>query len=146
MLRECAHQIAKPFHKLAMSTLQLKTSPNTWMEHWIVPLFKKGATFVPRNYIAIHLTPQISKAMERFLGSMISTYASLPACVGPNQFAYQKARGARDALAFIALTWIAGFNNKFKFSIYIYIYIYTYIARMFQALSTETAGNDLSQN
>ena len=41
MLRECAHQIAKPFHKLAKSILQHKTLPNTWMEHWVVPLFKK---------------------------------------------------------------------------------------------------------
>ena len=88
------------------------------MVHWIVPLYKNGSTFIPGNYRGIHLTPQISKAMERFLGSMISTYVSLPACVGPNQFAYQKARGARDALAFMALTWISGFNNKLKFSIH----------------------------
>ena len=118
MLRECAGQIAKPFRTLAKSILHYKTWPRPWMVHWIVPLYKKGSTFIPGNYRGIHLTPQISKAMERFLGSMISTYVSLPACVGPNQFAYQKARGARDALAFMALTWISGFNNKLKFSIY----------------------------
>ena len=118
MLRECADQIAKPFHKLAKFILHYKTWPRTWMVHWIVPLYKKGATFIPGNYRCIHLTPQISKGMERFLGSMISSYVSQPDCVGPNQFAYQKARGARDALAFMALTWIAGFNNKLKFSIY----------------------------
>ena len=56
--------------------------------------------------------------MERFLGPMISPYVRHPDCIGPNQFAYQKARGARYALAFMALTLIAGFNNKFKFNIY----------------------------
>ena len=56
--------------------------------------------------------------MERFVGSLIVTPLSLPASVGPNQFAYQKARGARDALAYMTLTWIAGFNSKMKFCIY----------------------------
>ena len=62
--------------------------------------------------------PQFSKAMERFLGSMISCYVSLPICVGPNQFAYEEAWGARDALAFMARTWIAGFSSELKFNIF----------------------------
>ena len=48
---------------------------------------------------------------------MFTTLTSMPACVGPNQFAYQKARGARDALAFMVLT-ISGFNAKLKFALY----------------------------
>ena len=117
ILKECAVQLAKPFRLLATLILQYKTWPRPWMEHWIVPLYKKGASFVPGNYRGIHLTPQISKAMERFIGSMFTTIISLPACVGPNQFAYQKARGARDALAFMVLTWISGFNAKVKFAL-----------------------------
>ena len=117
MRRECVEQIAKPFHKLAKFILQYKTLPRTWMVHWIVPLYKKG-NFRFGNYRGSHLTPQISKGMDRFLGSMISPYVSQPACVGPNQFAYQKARGAGDALAFMALTWTVGFNNKLKFNVY----------------------------
>ena len=99
ILKECAVQLAKPFRLLATLILQYKTWPRPWMEHWIVPLYKKGASFVPGNYRGIHLTPQISKAMERFIGSMLTTITSLPACVGPNQFAYQKARGALGVLA-----------------------------------------------
>ena len=118
ILKECAVQLAKPFRLLATLILQYKTWQRPWMEHWIVPLYKKGASFVPGNYRGIHLTPQISKAMERFIGSMFTTITSLPACVGPNQFAYQKARGARDALAFMVLTWISGFNAKLKFALY----------------------------
>ena len=56
--------------------------------------------------------------MERFLGSMVVTFMSLPVNVGPNQFAYQNARGARDALAYMVLTWLQGFNRRFKFAVY----------------------------
>ena len=88
------------------------------MIHWIVPLFKKGAVFQPGNYRGIHLTAQISKAMERFLGSMVMTFACLPTNIGPNQFAYQKSRGARDALAYMVLTWVHGFGRGLKFALY----------------------------
>ena len=88
------------------------------MVHRIVPLYTKGASFVHGNYRGIHMTPQISKAMERFLGSMLTALTSMLACVGPNPFAYQKCRGARDALAFMVLTWIYGFSAKLKFALY----------------------------
>ena len=42
----------------------------------------------------------------------------LPANVGPNQFAYQRARGARDALAYMVLTWVNGFKRGMKFALY----------------------------
>ena len=88
------------------------------MIHWIVPLFKKGAVFQPGNYRGIHLTAQISKAMERFLASMVMTFACLPTNIGPNQFAYQKSCGARDALAYMVLTWVRGFGRGLKFALY----------------------------
>ncbi len=113
ILRECAEQICTPFKILAVLILQHGAWPAGWMMHWIVPLFKKRAVFLPGNYRGIHLTPQLSKAMERFIGSMVVSFVSLPACVGPNQFAYQKERGARDALAFMVLTWLCGLNRFF---------------------------------
>ena len=56
--------------------------------------------------------------MERFLGTMVVTFVSLPANVGPNQFAYQRAKGARDALAYMVLTWLGGFQRGLKFALY----------------------------
>ena len=118
ILKECAKQLATPFRILAVLILQHGTWPQTWMEHWIVPLFKKGASFVPCNYRGIHLTPQISQAMERFLGSMIANLMCAPANIGANQFAYQRERKARDVLACIVLTQIHGFHDKLQFLLY----------------------------
>ena len=55
--------------------------------------------------------------MERFIGLMMVPFIPTPVCIGPNQFAYQPHRGARDALAFMAFTWIIRFNDKKKYSI-----------------------------
>ena len=118
MLRECADALAKPFRMLALLILQQGVWPEAWMMHWIVPLFKKGASFQAGNYRGIHLTAQISKAMERFLWQIVVTFMSLPANVGSNQFAYQRARGARDALAYMVLTWLVGFRQGMKFALY----------------------------
>ena len=102
---------------LALLILKFGIWPESWMVHWIVPLFKRGATFIPGNYRGIHLTPHISKAMERFFRLMIVPYISAPWCIGHHQFADQKERGARNALALMMLNWISGFNDKFKFSV-----------------------------
>ena len=118
MLKECADVLAKPIRILALLILQQGIWPKAWMTHWIVPLFKKGSVFLPGKYRGIHLTSQLSKVMERFLGSMVLTFMSLPVNVGPNQFAYQKQRGARDALAYMVLTWLQGFNRRLKFAVY----------------------------
>ena len=37
---------------------------------------------------------------------------------GPRQFAYTKERGSRDAIAFMTLSWIFGFNEGKKFGVY----------------------------
>ena len=82
------------------------------------PSLQKSASFQPGNYRGRHLTAQISKAMERFLEQIVVTFMSLPANVGSNQFAYQRARGARDALAYMVLTWLGGFQQGMKFALY----------------------------
>ena len=37
---------------------------------------------------------------------------------GPNQFAYRRGRGCRDALALMLLDWISAFNNREKVALY----------------------------
>lgn len=37
---------------------------------------------------------------------------------GANQFAYSPERGAKDALAFVVLTWITGWGAGLKFGVY----------------------------
>ena len=56
--------------------------------------------------------------MERLLGTMFGEYFVSTVSFGPHQFAYTKERGSRDAVAFMVLTWILGFDVGKKFGAY----------------------------
>ena len=86
--------------------------------HWIAPIYKKKEVFQSGNYRGVHLTAQISKAMERFLTPLFVPHLSENAGFGENQFAYQKERGSRDALAHLVLTWIVALSNRKKVGVY----------------------------
>jgi hypothetical protein len=56
--------------------------------------------------------------MERLLQVMFMPFLILNATFGPNQFAYTLERGARDALAHMALEWIAALAKGRKIGVY----------------------------
>ena len=93
--------------------------PEIWLTHCVVPLYKKKALFQPGEYHAVHLTAQLSKVKERFLGQLwLPLVAKSPTFFGPNQFAHLPERGARDALAVMVITWLHGFQQGRKFGLY----------------------------
>ena len=64
------------------------------------------------------MTAQVSKVVERILAHSFCPYLDRTTAHGSNQFAYQKEKGARDALAHLVLTWLDGFNRRRKFGVY----------------------------
>ena len=118
VLKECAAELAAPFVALAQCILRCGMWPAMWLVHWIIPLYKKKAKSNPINYRGVHLTAQLSKAMERLLQRMYLPYFVATIAFGENQFAYSAGRGARDALALLVCTWLEGFAEKCKFAIY----------------------------
>ena len=89
-----------------------------WLIHWIVPIYKKKAKSNPKNYRGVHLTAQLSKAMERLLQKLYLPYFTMTVAFDDNQFACQAGRGARDALALLVCRWIQGFAEMNKFGVY----------------------------
>lgn len=118
ILRVCAKELAEPVRLLATLILATGVWPDMWLEHWIVPLFKKSSTFDPRNYRGIHLTAQLSKVIERLLKTLCMPYITRTVSFGANQFAYTTGRGARDALAMLTLTWIRALAKGRKIGVY----------------------------
>ena len=84
----------------------------------IVPIYKKKAVFSAGNDRGVHLTAQLSKVAERLMLPMLETHISLTVAFGPNQFAYMKGRGARDALAFLVVSWILALQQRKKVGVY----------------------------
>ena len=118
LLHHCAKALAELLHRLACRILETGHRPTLWLEHWIIPLYKKKAVWNPDNYRGVHLTSQLAKCTERLLQKSFEKFLNSATVSGPNQFAYKKQKGARDVLAVLTLTWITGFNRKKKFGLY----------------------------
>ena len=106
ILKTMAKELGLPFAKLARLIIYWGIWPRTWKIHWIFPLFKKKSIFDPNNYRGIQLTAQLSKAMERLIGSCFLPRLISLNVFGKNQFAYRVAHGARDALLFLVCSWL----------------------------------------
>ena len=72
----------------------------------------------PSNYRGIHLASQLSKVVERAIGRNLQKFLEGTKAYGPNQFAYMKQRGARDALALNVLKWITAMNSGMRIGLY----------------------------
>jgi hypothetical protein len=118
ILKECAKALARPLCMLARIIISQGRWPEAWTLHWIVPLYKKKQVFLAQNYRGVHLTAQISKAMERLFRTLFMPFLLQCNVFGPNQFAYVPERGARDALALMLLVWITALAKKRNICIY----------------------------
>ena len=118
ILKVCAGALAKPVFLLTMVILSTGVWPNLWRQHWVAPLFKRKSIYQANNYRGIHLTAQLSKVVERLLKLLYDPFLCSIVAFGPCQFAYTRGRGARDALAFLSLTWIIALGSGRKIAVY----------------------------
>ena len=72
VLKMCAKELALPVTKLLNMMLRQGRWPKSWRILWMLPLHKRKTRSVPTNYRGIHLTNQLSKVVERFLGKLFS--------------------------------------------------------------------------
>ena len=66
------------------------------------------------NYRGVHLTSQVAKVVERLLGIHLAKFFGNTGVCGPNQFAYRKKFGYKDALALNTLMWVWNLANGRK--------------------------------
>ena len=112
ILKNLADVLAEPVFLLTKQILLARRWPVAWMQHWIVPLHKRKAVSNPSNYRGIHLTPHLSKVVERVLLKASEAILMQLSLFGRNQFAYSKRRGSRDAIAYMVVTWISAFEKR----------------------------------
>ena len=118
VLKHCADELGLPVAKLTRRILNSGCWPEAWRAHWIVPLYKKKAVWDPNNYRGVHLTPQLSKVVERALGSFFMPYLEETGAYGANQFAYTKKRGCKDLLLLNSLDWVWNLHLGRKVALY----------------------------
>ena len=117
VLKICARELSLPLAKLIRRIIANGFWPSAWTVHWLMPLHKRKSVADPPNYRAINLTAQISKVVERFLCPTFTPTLDDRA-FGVAQFAYRKQHGARDAILYYVLSWIAALNDGCKVGVY----------------------------
>ena len=118
IIKQCAQALATPVYLLGMLILKTGRWPALYTMHWVACLYKEKSVFDPGNYRGVHMTAQFSKVLERFLGLAFLPTLSCEKSIGSNQFAYTKGRGARDALAYLVLSWLQAFRQKCSIALY----------------------------
>ena len=116
VLNICSRELSLP-PKLIRRIIAQGFWPTAWTIHWLMPLHKRNSVSDPSHYRAINLTAQISKVVERFLCPQFLPVLENRA-FGVAQFAYRKGHGARDAVLYYVLSWIAALNEGCKVGVY----------------------------
>ena len=106
VLKECAAELALPLTLLVRKLIREKCWPACWRLHWIHAIHKKGAKAEGKNYRGVHLTAQLSKVVERAVGSLLLPWLEGTRAYGPHQYAYTKQRGYKDVLAVNVCSWL----------------------------------------
>ena len=118
LLKRYGKVLAVPIAIICRAILRTGCWPASWKIHWILPLYKKKSKMNPSNYRGVHLTCQLSKVIERVFAFFCSSFFEASSAYGPNQFAYHRHRGYRDALAFNICCWFKAFHENKKVALY----------------------------
>ncbi len=106
ILKRCASELALPVTLLTRKLLDEGRWPLCWRTHWVHPLHKRKSRADANNYRGVHLTAQLSKIVERAIGSVFIPWAENMELYGPNQYAYAKGKGHKDTLTVNVCSWI----------------------------------------
>ena len=118
ILKMCARELALPVTLLARKLLREHRWPLCWREHWIHGIFKRGSRALGKNYRGVHLTPQLSKVVERSLGTLFIPWLESSGAYGPNQFAYSKGKGHKDTLTINVCNWLLLLEQGYLVAVY----------------------------
>jgi hypothetical protein len=118
ILKSCSKSLALPIVLLSRMILEHGVWPRIWCKHWVFPLHKKKTKSNTGNYRGVHLTPQISKVVERLLGKLFLPYLDKSGAFGLNQFAYRRKHSFMDVLALNVMAWITAFGNHLRVGLY----------------------------
>ena len=110
ILRRCASELSLPITLLARKCLNEGRWPNVWRRHWVHPLHKRKSKADPQNYRGVHLTAQLSKVVERPVGSVFVPWM-YDNSFGEHQYAYAAQKSHRDVLAVNVCSWLLLFEE-----------------------------------
>ena len=111
VLKRCFAELALPVTLLTRALLRAGRWPQCWRTHWVQSIYKRGSRAEAKNYRGVHLTPQLSKVVERAVGSILVPWLEQQNAYGPHQYAYSKGKGYKDVLTINVCSWILAMES-----------------------------------
>lgn len=119
ILRQCASELAAPLAIFARRMVADGAWPELWREHWIHPLYKKGATSNSKNYRGVHLTPVLSKILERIISVVFVPFLDKAGIYGRSQWAFRPRHSCRDLVTLKVAQWIQAVGRGHRVGLYL---------------------------
>ncbi len=93
--------------------------PRVWKLHWVSSLHKRGSVYDPNKYRGLHLTPVISKVVERCFAKPLSTFCAESCAFGRSQWAFQAKIGCKDLVCLLLARWSLAIQERKKIGLYL---------------------------
>ena len=90
ILKECAHELCYPIHKLFVRSMREGRVPIKWKDAEVRPIFKKGKKSSPGNYRPVSLTSLLCKIMEGLVRTQMYAHLIDNDLLSPHQFGFLK--------------------------------------------------------
>ena len=119
MLKRCANTLAPAVTKLVRLLLAQGRWPQAWRLHWIAPLYKKGSYANPENYRGVHLTPVLSKVVERVVNRLLGPFFESTNSFGVSQWAFRQKSSCNDLVTLLTCYWVLAFQNREKVEVFL---------------------------
>ena len=106
ILKEIAHQIAKPLTKIYQLSVTGGIVPCQWKLANVVPIFKKGSRSSPENYRPVSLTSVLSKLLEKLISKRVMEHLLINNIIPRQQHGFLKGKSTATNLLESLNIWI----------------------------------------
>ena len=87
-------------------SIQTETFPTTWKTAKVIPLFKKGDQFEPKNYRPVAILSILSKIIEKVIFIQTVSYFDRNNLFHPNHHGFRARHNTTNALIQMYDSWV----------------------------------------
>ena len=114
LLRKLAFSICNPLQYIFDSSIKTHQLPSLWLQAFVTPIFKKGATSEPSNYRPISLTCTCCRVMERIINAQIIDYLLSNNLITKHQHGFLRKHSTCSNLLETVNDWTLALDNHLK--------------------------------
>ena len=114
LLKNLAHSVCIPLHYIFNSSFQTHQLPSQWLQAFVTPIFKKGATSDPSNYRPISLTSTCCRVMERIINAHLINYLLSNRLITKHQHGFLSKHSTCSNLLETVNDWTLALDNHLK--------------------------------